>query len=92
MKAAQPCGATNDFRSVDRRLEPRLKQPALDRYRLGDRLMAMVGADDEQHLVAFVTQPLDRFGNLTDQAVGSGQGCEMDLRPERCGMHRLVRL
>ena len=66
------------------------RQPVFEVDAVADRLVAVVGADEQQDLVALAAQPLDRAMDLGHAALGFAQHVGMRGRAQRHAMQRVV--
>ena len=73
-RAAPPCPAPPPRcrRSPAARHRPCAGQPVLELDAIADRLLAVIGADQQQDLLALGAQPLDGAHDLGDAALGAG--------------------
>ena len=67
-----------DIASFQQALQPARRQPVLDRDALADRLLAMIGAYQQQDLLALAAQPLDGTEHFGDAAPGGGERVVVD--------------
>jgi hypothetical protein len=78
-------GALPRHRDVARRqkipVRPFARQPLLDVDAVADRLVAVIGADQQQDLLAFAAQPLDGAMDLGYAAIGLAQHVRMRGEP-----------
>jgi hypothetical protein len=74
------------------RLEARRHQLGLHVHHARDGLMPVVGAENEQHLLALVAQPVDRLDHPCCVRIGLGQHSEMLRRAQGNDMLRGIGL
>lgn len=81
-----------DLPACERTIEPATGEPSLHVEAIADGLLPVIGADQEQDLVACRSQALDRLDHGADRALRLTQRLEMGGRAERRPVKRKVRV